>query len=121
MCAKGDKCKYSHNLEQGRKSEKIDIYTDRRMVEEKEESMDTWDQDKLEKVIESRHGGSNKLKTTIVSHSTHFPYSCKVCKYFLEAIEQKKYGFFWECPNGGDKCMYMHALPPGFHYSYGVS
>ena len=20
----------------------------------------------------------------------------------------------WECPNGGDKCMYRHALPPGF-------
>eukprot|EP01115_Flamella_aegyptia_P002867 TRINITY_DN1425_c0_g1_i1.p2 TRINITY_DN1425_c0_g1~~TRINITY_DN1425_c0_g1_i1.p2 ORF type:complete len:208 (+),score=67.24 TRINITY_DN1425_c0_g1_i1:672-1295(+) len=37
-----------------------------------------------------------------------------VCKYFLEAIEQKKYGWFWECPNGGDKCQYMHSLPPGF-------
>ncbi len=30
MCTKGDKCKYSHNLEQTRKAEKIDIYTDRR-------------------------------------------------------------------------------------------
>jgi hypothetical protein len=37
-----------------------------------------------------------------------------VCKYFLEAIEQKKYGWFWGCPNGGDACMYVHCLPPGF-------
>ncbi len=37
-----------------------------------------------------------------------------MCKFFLEAIETKKYGWFWECPNGGDKCIYMHCLPPGF-------
>ena len=24
------------------------------------------------------------------------------------------YGWFWECPSGGDKCIYRHALPPGF-------
>jgi len=24
------------------------------------------------------------------------------------------YGWFWTCPNGGDKCIYRHALPPGF-------
>jgi hypothetical protein len=23
------------------------------------------------------------------------------------------YGWFWSCPNGG-KCIYRHALPPGF-------
>lgn len=38
----------------------------------------------------------------------------QICKYFIEAIENKKYGWFWECPNGGDKCQYIHALPPGF-------
>lgn len=53
-----------------------------------------------------------------------------VCKYFIEAIETNKYaislsahynlnpfcrfGWFWECPNGGEKCQYRHALPPGF-------
>ena len=41
-------------------------------------------------------------------------FSLKVCKYFLQAIEDGKYGWFWECPNGGDKCMYRHCLPPGF-------
>lgn len=30
------------------------------------------------------------------------------------ALESNKYGWFWECPNGGDKCHYRHALPPGF-------
>lgn len=55
-----------------------------------------------------------------------------VCKHFIEAIESSKYvwtilnfdfllisidyrfGWFWECPNGGEKCQYRHALPPGF-------
>jgi len=37
-----------------------------------------------------------------------------VCKYFLEAIETRKYGWFWDCPNGGDKCIYQHSLPVGF-------
>lgn len=32
----------------------------------------------------------------------------------LLAIETNKYGWFWDCPNGGDKCHYRHALPPGF-------
>lgn len=38
----------------------------------------------------------------------------QVCKYFLDAIESNKYGWFWVCPGGADSCMYRHALPPGF-------
>lgn len=38
----------------------------------------------------------------------------QVCKHFLQAIEKGLYGWFWECPSGGDKCIYRHALPPGF-------
>jgi hypothetical protein len=40
----------------------------------------------------------------------------KVCKYFIEAVENATYGWFWVCPNEKDngKCMYRHALPPGF-------
>lgn len=38
----------------------------------------------------------------------------KVCKYFLEAVEKKQYGWFWVCPNGGKECHYRHALPPGY-------
>ncbi len=38
----------------------------------------------------------------------------QICKYFLDAVENNKYGWFWQCPNGGNNCMYRHALPPGF-------
>ena len=64
--------------------------------------MADWDQSKLEQVITRKHGPGVKTTTEIV------------CKHFLDAIESGKYGWFWECPNGGDKCKYRHALPPGF-------
>ncbi|KAL8451792.1 hypothetical protein Emag_002615 [Eimeria magna] len=38
-----------------------------------------------------------------------------VCKFFLEAVERKQYGWFWVCPNGGDACKYRHCLPQGVH------
>ena len=101
QCTKGDKCKFSHDPNIDRKSAKINLYSDAR--EEKEmDTMDQWDQSKLEEVVVKRHGPGIKTTTEIV------------CKYFLEAIENKKYGWFWECPNGGDSCKYRHALPPGF-------
>ena len=31
----------------------------------------------------------------------------------MEAVEKGLYGWFWSCPNG-PKCIYRHALPPGF-------
>ena len=36
------------------------------------------------------------------------------CKDFIIAVENDKYGFNWTCPNGGDKCQYMHRLPQGY-------
>lgn len=104
QCSKGDKCKFSHDLNVERKSAKINLYADARDQEEgkDEDSMETWDQSKLEQVVVKKHGPGIKTTTEIV------------CKYFLEAIENKKYGWFWECPNGGDSCKYRHALPPGF-------
>lgn len=99
-CNKGAKCKFSHDLNVGRKVEKKDLYQDTRDEKEKD-TMDDWDEEKLRKVILSKHG--NPLTTTD-----------KVCKYFIEAVENGKYGWFWVCPNGGDKCMYKHSLPEGF-------
>ncbi|KAI7835194.1 hypothetical protein BX661DRAFT_192828 [Kickxella alabastrina] len=100
-CKKGDKCKFSHNTAVERKGAKMDVYTDKRDQEKEEDTMDTWDQARLEQVVTSKHG--NPQTTTTI-----------VCKHFLESIESGKYGWFWDCPNGGDKCKYKHALPPGF-------
>jgi len=92
-------CKFSHDLSVERKSEKRSLYNDGR--EEKEEGMNDWDQDTLEEVVKKKHGATNTNKTEII------------CKFFLDAVEKSLYGWFWNCPNG-DKCMYRHALPPGF-------
>ena len=42
-----------------------------------------------------------------------FYFIFQICKHFLDAVENSKYGWFWNCPNGA-KCIYRHALPPGF-------
>ncbi|KAI9795406.1 MAG: hypothetical protein M1833_007194 [Piccolia ochrophora] len=101
-------CKFSHDLSVERKAEKKNLYADTREEDpeskeerEKEETVDDWDEEKLRKVVTSKHGNP---KTT----------TDKVCKYFIDAVENGKYGWFWQCPNGGDKCMYRHSLPVGF-------
>ncbi|KAG0057851.1 hypothetical protein BGZ83_000038 [Gryganskiella cystojenkinii] len=103
-CTKGDKCKFSHDLNVERKTVKRDLYTDNRDDEKKNDTMDKWDQKKLEDVVTSKSGKANPNATT----------TDIVCKFFLEAIENQKYGWFWDCPNGGLQCKYRHALPPGF-------
>lgn len=100
-CTKGNRCKFSHDITLERKAAKIDFYTDRRDLPEGQEhdTMENWDENKLRDVVEKKHGTSNRTEI--------------ICKYFLDAIESRKYGWFWTCPNGGT-CMYRHALPPGF-------
>lgn len=95
-CAKGAKCKFSHDVSVERKEAKIDLYSDRR-----DDQIEDWDDEKLAEVVEKKDRRAG-------------PQTDIVCKYFIEAIENKKYGWFWECPNGGDACMYRHRLPPGF-------
>ncbi|KAL6277773.1 hypothetical protein ACE6H2_021374 [Prunus campanulata] len=99
QCAKGFKCKFSHDLNVQRKGEKIDIYSDKR----DHDTMEEWDQETLEKVVESKKNEYQQNKPTDI-----------VCKYFLEAVEKKQYGWFWVCPNGGKNCHYRHGLPPGY-------
>ena len=65
--------------------------------------MEDWDQAKLEEAVSKKNKGAATVKPTEI-----------VCKFFLEAIESRKYGWFWDCPNGNDKCKYRHALPPGY-------
>ncbi|XP_069471883.1 zinc finger CCCH domain-containing protein 15 [Ambystoma mexicanum] len=104
QCTKGDKCKFSHDLTLERKCEKRSVYIDGRDEDLEKDTMDTWDDKKLEEVVNKKHGEAEKkkAKTQIV------------CKYFLDAIENNKYGWFWTCPGGRDTCIYRHALPAGF-------
>lgn len=101
QCTKGDRCKFSHDLTIERKAEKRSLYFD--MRDDDDDNMDNWDEDKLKEVVEKKHGEGNKQR----------PSTDIICKHFLEAVEKSKYGWFWECP-AGTKCIYRHALPPGF-------
>ncbi|KAK7112415.1 zinc finger CCCH domain-containing protein 15-like [Littorina saxatilis] len=101
QCTKGDKCKFSHDLTIERKSAKRSLYDEGGAKDE--DSMDNWDEATLNEVINKKHGESEKDK----------PKTGIICKHFLEAVENSKYGWFWNCPNGL-KCIYRHALPPGF-------
>jgi hypothetical protein len=49
--------------------------------------MEDWDEDKLAEVVSKKHGAEKTNQTDII------------CKYFLEAVENNKYGWFWECPD----------------------
>ncbi|BGP54312.1 Translation machinery-associated protein 46 [Rhodotorula sphaerocarpa] len=103
-CQKGNKCKFSHNLEAERKTQKASLYADKRDEgkdgsEKKEDDMSTWTEEQLRDAVSRK--GNLKATTDII------------CKFFLDAVESQKYGWFWECPNG-PSCMYRHALPPGF-------
>ncbi|KXS21340.1 hypothetical protein M427DRAFT_27736 [Gonapodya prolifera JEL478] len=110
-CEKGAKCKFSHDLNIDKKASKIDLYTDQRdskgkEKDNKEDAFESWDQTKLEQVVNQKHAAeaaANQNRPTDI-----------VCKFFIDAIESGKYGWFWECPNGNEKCKYRHALPPGF-------
>jgi hypothetical protein len=65
------------------------------------ETMENWDENKLKEVVEKKHAAEKTNATSII------------CKFFIEAVEKSLYGWFWECPNG-EKCIYRHALPPGY-------
>ncbi|KAG6643037.1 hypothetical protein CIPAW_09G181800 [Carya illinoinensis] len=82
-----------------RKGEKIDLYSDK----SDQETMEDWDQQTLEKIVESKKTEYKQNKPTDI-----------VCKYFLEAVEKKQYGWFWFYPNEGKDCHYRHALPLGY-------
>jgi len=99
-CGKGNKCKFSHDLNVERKSAKKSMYLDSRDTNEKETN-DQWDEGQLKDVINKKHGKEVTNQTSIV------------CKYFLDALEASKYGWFWQCQNG-EKCKYRHALPEGY-------
>ncbi|KAG0712037.1 Zinc finger CCCH domain-containing protein 15 [Chionoecetes opilio] len=100
-CGKGNKCKFSHDLNIERKAEKRSAYVD--MRDNGEETSADWDEATLMEVVEQKHGKEKAQATTTEI----------VCRFFLDAVENGKYGWFWDCPNGSN-CKYRHALPAGF-------
>jgi hypothetical protein len=101
QCSKGDKCKFSHNLQVEHKSAKRDIFTDTR---------DAKDANNVPIPMEGGAEDGAETDGTNEGRLKNF----HICNHFLDAVENNKYGWFWECPNGGDKCKYKHALPPGY-------
>jgi len=101
QCQKGFKCKFSHDLNVQRKGEKIDIYTDKRdagigqtllglslssvqMVLYKfiwylllPETMEDWDQETLEKVVESKRTEYQQNKPTDIVRTTLSLFCCQ--------------------------------------------
>jgi hypothetical protein len=65
--------------------------------------MDDWDDDKLAEVVAKKHGAEKLSNATDI-----------ICKHFLDALENSKYGWFWECPDKAKQCKYKHALPKGY-------
>jgi len=98
-CGKGTKCKFSHDLKIEMKSAKRSMYVDSRDAEN--ETNEDWNELELQECINKKHSKEATNATPII------------CKFFLDAVENSKYGWFWYCPNG-DKCKYRHALPIGY-------
>eukprot|EP00753_Platysulcus_tardus_P022130 PLAT9338.1.p2 GENE.PLAT9338.1~~PLAT9338.1.p2 ORF type:complete len:436 (+),score=226.81 PLAT9338.1:28-1335(+) len=109
-CKRGDRCKFAHDLRAGRRAKRRAITADEEAEEarkkaeaERRRTETAKTQEELETMIDQKRTRVNRnLPTTIV------------CRYFLDAVEKGLYGWFWECPNGGDRCKYRHCLPPGF-------
>lgn len=66
-CSKGNKCKFSHDLNVGRKVEKVNLYEDARKDDKKTDTMDTWDDAKLADVVSQN--AKKQKNTTDVSES----------------------------------------------------
>jgi hypothetical protein len=111
LCTKGKKCKFSHDLEAEQTAEpevsnKINLFKDQREeIFGNEDGIEDWDQKKLEEAVNfnARKYQSSQNQTAIV------------CKFFLQAVEKMRYGWFWKCPNGFN-CKFRHALPQGFKF-----
>lgn len=82
---------------------KASIYADVRDENKVLDTMDKWNDEKLQEVVGKK--GSTQVNTTDI-----------VCKHFIDAVENERYGWFWTCPEDSTElqCKYRHALPPGF-------
>lgn len=64
QCGKGDRCKFSHDLTVERKVEKRSLYVDMRDDEGEGDTMENWNDEKLQQVVNTKHAGEKRLPTT---------------------------------------------------------
>ena len=95
-CPLGDKCPFSHDLNLQYNQGTFDIYTDLR---DAKKTMTV--EFEVNKIAEQKEKKRTKVPSNIV------------CKFLLDAVKKKQYGWKWECPNG-DECHYRHSLPEGY-------
>lgn len=79
QCMKGDKCKFSHDLSLERKTEKKNLYIDSRDVSLENDTIDTWDETKLQEVVDKKHGSSEKSKPKTEIVDEHSSYTVSTC------------------------------------------
>jgi len=96
QCKKGNDCEFSHDLNIDFNQGAFDIYTDLRDAKKSNA------ENEINKIAEEKEKKRSKL-----------PQSNIVCKFFIQAIHKKVYGYKWECPNGDD-CQYRHCLPKDY-------
>jgi hypothetical protein len=96
-CDKGDECEFSHDVNIEFNQGTFDIYTDLRQAKK-----NLGVEFEINKIAEEKEKKRSKL-----------PQSNIVCKFFLDAVQKKVYGWKWDCPNGED-CHYKHFLPKGY-------
>jgi hypothetical protein len=109
LCQKGNKCKFSHDLATQQKTAKRNLYVDNRETKkEEDETMENWDEQQLTEVAEKKHGDADRKRP----NQTEI-----ICKYFLDAVEDGKYGWFWDCPNG-EKCIYKVSIIFFFKFNW---
>jgi hypothetical protein len=96
LCKKGDRCKFSHDLAIERKTEKRNVYFDNREDEQNGsliddyfiiminllDNVDDWSEEKLNEVVEQKHGekDKNKPRTEIVCFAKHV----SIVSYFVD-------------------------------------
>lgn len=75
QCGKGDRCKFSHDLNVERKVEKRSLYVD--MRDEDGDTMENWNEEKLQEVVNKKQDADKRTNTTeIVRNHFNFNNRC---------------------------------------------
>ncbi len=77
-------------MEQDRKVEKIDLYSDRRDDKPLDETMESWDMLKLETVVNTKHGTESKVNRTKIVSILNFLRKIAINRFFTRKSQKIK-------------------------------